>query len=573
MAQIIGFNLSKEDYFNLADDAFIKGDSEKSIVNLNKALDIDDRFFEALLALATVYSSLGVWDISNATLFKTLFKHPDNDTRDRIFYQLAMNFLDVNQPEVAEYYLQDIADAYDIQLPESIQDAKSEKDGGFHVIYPKGEDYYEMLIERAYELVRRHKFDEAISLMDEVDSRSKSKNAANHIVLVCLMMKNDVDSVIVNAQKMLKEDGDSLAVKCTLSTAYLMEDKVQEAYNVVDDILQKDYTSMEDILMLLPILVNMEMHAAVVKYTRIVLKNLDLQPNTMIWLSQGLYNIGQRDEARKVMLKVRNIFGEYSPADYYLDLYKTEPEKVAYSMNLPYVERMRRYKALDEFFRRFPVGMDMLDSNDKEALEIKKIIEWAFADNSNEELKFAILDRLALVNSDWGKDFIKRQLISVDLSFELTSRLLFCLTHESVNKFCLNFDVVAQDRYKSIKMVLPNVYYNYKVPTVLANAIDYCIADIIYTDEEPNIYLAKLTDIINDIMRVEDGKAKYTEPRYIKISAMKSMRTLVGVFLAKVYEEDDENMRALTIDRYGLNKTTFDKYYKIVFGEDEDGRQ
>ena len=574
MAQIIGFNLSKEDYFNLADDAFIKGDSEKSIVNLNKALDVDDRFFEASLALATVYSSLGVWDISNATLFKTLFKHPDNDTRDRIFYQLAMNYLDTNQPEVAEYYLQDIADAYDIQLPENIQDAKGEKDGGFHVIYPKGEDYYEMLIERAYELVRRHKFDEAISLMDEVDSRSKSKNAANHIVLVCLMMKNDVDSVIANAQNMLKEDGDSLAVKCTLSTAYLMEDKVQEAYNVVDDILQKDYTSMEDILMLLPILVNMEMHAAVVKYTRIVLNNLDLQPNTMIWLSQGLYNLGQRDEARKVMLKVRNIFGEYSPADYYLDLYKTEPEKVAYSMNLPYVERMRRYKAIDSFIRKFPVDMDLLDSNDKKALELKKNIEWLFFDYSTEgQLKFIVLDRLAMAKSEWGSDFIRRQLIGNNLSFELMSRLLFCLTHERAYRFYLDFDVVAQDRYKSIKMVLPDVYFNYKVPAVLTNAIDYCIADIVYTDEEPNIYLAKLTDIINKIMCVEDGKAKYTEPRYIKISAMKSMRTLVGVFLAKVYEEDDENMRALTIDRYGLNKTTFDKYYKIVFGEDEDGRQ
>ena len=315
MAQIIGFNLSKEDYFNLADDAFAKGDSEKSIVNLNKALNVDDRFFEASLALATVYSSLGVWDLSNATLYKTLSKHPDKDTRDRIFYQLAMNFMDVNQPEVAEYYLQDIAEAYDIQMPEGDGNATNGIEGGFHVVYPKGEDYYEMLIERAYELVRARKFDDAIALMDEVDARSKSKNAANHIVLVCLMMKNDIDSVIANAQKMLAENGDSLAVKCTLATAYLMEEKVQEAYEVLDEILQKDYKSMEDILMILPLLVNMDMHAEVVKYTRRVLESLDLQPNTMIWLSQGLYNLGQRDEARKVMVKVRNIFGEYSPAD------------------------------------------------------------------------------------------------------------------------------------------------------------------------------------------------------------------------------------------------------------------
>ena len=571
MAQIIGFNLSKEDYFNLADDAFSKGDSEKSIVNLNKALNVDDRFFEASLALATVYSSLGVWDLSNATLYKTLSKHPDKDTRDRIFYQLAMNFMDVNQPEVAEYYLQDIAEAYDIQMPEGDGNATNGIEGGFHVVYPKGEDYYEMLIERAYELVRARKFDDAIALMDEVDAHSKSKNAANHIVLVCLMMKNDIDSVIANAQKMLAENGDSLAVKCTLATAYLMEEKVQEAYEVLDEILQKDYKSMEDILMILPLLVNMDMHAEVVKYTRRVLENLDLQPNTMIWLSQGLYNLGQRDEARKVMVKVRNIFGEYSPADYFLELYKTEPEKVAYSMNLPYVERVRRYKVLDTVIKLSPVDLaTVLDINDDDAMQIKKLIEWAFRDD-NENLKFLILDKLALVDCEWVDDFIREQLISVDLSFELMSRLLFCLVHEKTNKFCLNFDVVAQDRFKSIRYVLPGAYY--KMPNVLRNAVSYCISDIVFTDEEPNVYLAKLTEIVNKIVRLEDGKAKYTNPRYAKISTMKSMRTLVGVLLAKVYEEDDPlNMRLLTIERYSLNTATFDKYYKIVFGE-EDGRQ
>lgn len=571
MAQIIGFNLSKEDYFNLADDAFSKGDSEKSIVNLNKALNVDDRFFEASLALATVYSSLGVWDISNATLYKTLSKHPDKDTRDRIFYQLAMNFMDVNQPEVAEYYLQDIADAYDIQMPEGDGNATNGIEGGFHVVYPKGEDYYEMLIERAYELVRARKFDDAIALMDEVDAHSKSKNAANHIVLVCLMMKNDLDSVIANAQKMLAENGDSLAVKCTLATAYLMEEKVQEAYEVLDEILQKDYKSMEDILMILPLLVNMDMHAEVVKYTRRVLESLDLQPNTMIWLSQGLYNLGQRDEARKVMVKVRNIFGEYSPAEYFLELYKTEPEKVAYSMNLPYVERVRRYKVLDTVIKLSPVDLaTVLDIKDDDAMQIKKLIEWAFRDD-NENLKFLILDKLALVDCEWADDFIREQLISVDLSFELMSRLLFCLVHEKTNKFCLNFDVVAQDRFKSIRYVLPGAYY--KMPNVLRNAVSYCISDIVFTDEEPNVYLAKLTEIVNKIVRLEDGKAKYTNPRYAKISTMKSMRTLVGVLLAKVYEEDDPlNMRLLTIERYSLNTATFDKYYKIVFGE-EDGRQ
>ncbi|HCH92651.1 MAG TPA: hypothetical protein DE061_03085 [Clostridiales bacterium] len=567
MAQIIGFNLSKEDYLNLAETAFKNGETEKSITYLDKALAIDERFVEASLALAGVYASLGAWEISNATLYKALAKHPCADDRDRIFYQLAMNFLDVNLPDVAEYYLRDIADAYDLQLPEDMGSMGGEpQDEGFRVVYPKGEDYYEMLISKAYELVRERKLDEAIALMDEIDPRSKSKAAANHIVLVCLMMKNDIDSVIANAQKMLAEDGDNLAVKCTLATAFLMENKMAEAYAVLDQILEKDYTNMEEILMILPILVNMEMHAQVVKYTRRVLEKLDLQPNTMIWLSQALYNLDQKEEARKVMLKVRTIFGEYSPADYFLQLYKQNPDKVAYSMNLPYVEKIARYKDLDKFLKMSPFELQLVIFDyDEQSAHMKKLIEWAFTDD-NENLKLLLVDKLALVNSQWVSDFLRRQLISTDLSFDLMSRLLFCLVQENTVRF--KFDVVAQDRFKSIDMVFPNAFH--KLGGILHGAVAYCVSDIVFTDEEPNMYLATLTNIVNSIVTLdESGKLKYSKPAYKKIANMRSVRTLIGVLLCKVYEDDADDMREQTIERYNLNEKTFDKYYKMIFGEDD----
>lgn len=567
MAQIIGFNLSKEDYLNLAETAFKNGETEKSITYLDKALAIDERFVEASVSLAGVYASLGAWEISNATLYKALAKHPCADDRDRIFYQLAMNFLDVNLPDVAEYYLRDIAEAYDLQLPDDMSNSDGdEQDEGFRVIYPKGEDYYEMLISKAYELVRERKLDEAIALMDEIDPRSKSKAAANHIVLVCLMMKNDIDSVIANAQKMLAEDGDNLAVKCTLATAFLMENKMAEAYAVLDQILEKDYTNMEEILMILPILVNMEMHAQVVKYTRRVLEKLDLQPNTMIWLSQALYNLDQKEEARKVMLKVRTIFGEYSPADYFLQLYKQNPDKVAYSMNLPYVEKIARYKDLDKFLKMSPFELQLvIFDHDEQSAHMKKLIEWAFADD-NEQLKLLLVDKLSLVNSQWVSDFLRRQLISTDLSFDLMSRLIFCLVQENTVRF--RFDVVAQDRFKSIDMVFPNAFH--KLGGILHAAVAYCVSDVVFTDEEPNMYLATLTNIINSIVTLdESGKLKYSKPAYKRIAALRSVRTLIGVLLCKVYECDADDMREQTIERYNLNEKTFDKYYKMIFGEDD----
>lgn len=566
MAKILGFDLTKEDYLNLADSAFSKGETEKSIAYLDKALSIDARFADASIARAIVYASLGAWELSNATLFKALSEHPDEDDKGRIFYQLAMNFADVNLFDVAEYYLRDIADAYDIQIPEGFGE-KDKEEGSFHVVYPRGEEYYETLVEHAYELVRERKFDEAIATVDEIPAKSKCKGAANHVVLVSLMMKNDVDSVIANARKMLEEDGDNLAVKCALATAYLMEEKMSEAYEALDDILKKEYVNMEDILMILPLIVNMEEHAQVVKYTKRVLESTYLQQNMMIWLSQALYNLGQCEEAKKVMRKVRTVFREQSPADYYLELYDANPSGVSYSMGLPYVEKIARYKLLDAFLKLSPADVAVvLDSEDEQAQKLKKTIEWAFYDD-NEKLKLLVVDRLALVRTKWGEDFVRRQLVSTDLSFELASRLIFCLMPE--NRYRFSFDVVAQDRFKTINVTLPRAFY--KLPVVLHAAVGCCISDIVFTDEEPNIYLSRLTQIVNSLVSLdENGKLKYPHVSGAKLTAMRSVRTLVGALLCKVYEDDDPDMRGITIDRYGLNEKTFDRYYKALFPQDDD---
>lgn len=554
MAQIIKFDLSKEEYLELAVKTFADGDAEKSIIYLTKALHIDEHFTEASLLLAQIYSTLGATEISNAVLFDALGLHPDGENEDRVLYSLAMNYLDLGQPDVAEYYLRDFDGEFEFGIPS--EEPINERRGSFRVVYPRDDDYYEMLIEKAYSLVRERKFDEAIALLSEVDPKSKSADAANHVVLVCLMMKNDLDSVIENALKMLKIN-DSLAVRCTLATAYMMEERLSDAYATVEDILKTDYTRVEDILLLLPLLVNLEVHPQVVKYTKRVLDNLQLQPNTMIWLSQGLYNLGQRDEARKVMLKVRNIYGKYSPAQYFLDLYATNPDSVGYSMSLPHIEKLTRYKALEEYLKLGTVDFSRALISDP---ALRSLIEWAF-DDDNEKLEFILVSKLDSVKSAWVKEFYRKQLISSDLSFELMARLLTSLLD---NGYVLDVDVVAQDRFKEVSVCLPDAYY--KLPRILRDAVGYSVCDIIFTDEEPNLYLDRLRVIVNDIVSLdEDGKVRFANTSAERVSLFRSMRTLVGVLLAMVYCDEDD-IKKETIERYGLNVRTFDKYYDLLFG-------
>ncbi len=576
----IDFCLSKEDYFNLADSAFKNGDVEKSVINLKKTLSIDSRYFDAYVLLADVYASIDALDISNEIAYRALAQHPDRVYEREFCFLLAKNFARMRKFDVADYYLRDMPDDFDFSFAD-ISDGDGGSSGRLKIIYPKGEGYYESLVDKAYELIKSHEFDEAIKLMDCVPLESKSKSAADHIVLVCLMMKNDIDGVIDNANKMLENTPDSLATKCTLATAYLIEERTGDAYRILDDILKTEYTEIEDILMLLPLLVNLEAHVEVVKYTKRVLKKLGYQMNTMMWLSQALYNIGQKDEARKVMLNINTIYEPCFASRYFLNLYKLNPESIQYSINLPYVERLKIRKAIAKFLEiddelledviKHDVCICSFEANGKSVLDItvKELLEWAFM-FEDEQVKFALIDKIAMIDCDYIEEFLRKQLLLGGLSFDLTSRIICILLEKCPNG--LNLDIVAQDRFKSTRIVYPQAFG--KMTKNLDCAYAYCVADIVYADEDQDTYLYRLERIINEIATVEDGKVVYKNGNGEKVARMKSLRTLIGVLLFKVYEGDilydDVSVAGDMIERFRLDPALFDKYIDILFGEKND---
>ncbi len=559
MAQVIDFNLNGEEYLELGERCIESGNAEGAITNFKKALELNERLFMASINLATLYAGLGAHQISNKILYKALVLKPDLDSEGRIFYQLANNFLELGELEVVSYYMRYFSDDFDSEAFET----KNPEEENFHVAYPRGDDYYEMLIERAYRAVREKDFETALQCAREVDPRSRVADAANHVILVCYMMKNDIDRVIDEARYML-EKSDSLAVRCTLATAFMMEEKLESADSVVCGILEKDYQRVEDILLLLPLLVNLNMHSEVVKYTKRVLESLNLQPNTMMWLSQGLYNLGQKKEAVKIMNRIKVIYGEYSPAEFYLDLYKTEPESVEYNMNLPYAERIRRYKRIEYFVKLDKVDFEKALKNDK---ELTSLIRWSFIDG-NEKIKLMVLDRLDFCQTAWVKDFYRDILISPNLSFEIMPRVLYSLLNHG---FTLDVEIVAQDRFKDVSLCLPDAFYC--LPVVFHDAVSYAICDIIFTDEDPTTYIERLRKIVNSLVNIgADGRALWRDKNVEKIARLRSVRTTVGVLLTKVYE-DDPNPKEDNMQRYELSERTFDKYYRIIFGDENNDRQ
>lgn len=564
MTQIIKFDLSKDDYLKKSRQLFEDGDIAKSISTLKAGQAKYGRFYEASIALAEIYASIDYLDKANEILFLALNETENENEHDEIFYQLAMNFWDMGEFEVAEYYLRDIADKFDLQIPETIdfEDGTKKK---FQVVYPHGEGYYQMLVERAYRLIREGRFDDAILTLDKVDKRSQSKKTADHVALIAMMMKNDIDSVIVNARRIINEDSGNLSAKCTLATALLMEEKTEEAFLVLDEVLACEYDNIEDIMLVLHLLVNVEMHAEIVKYTKKLISKSYIQPDILIWLSQALYNLGQKDEAEKVMRKVDIIYGTCTAAAYYLNLYKSGVGHVSYVLGLPYEQRIGMRKQIESVLKTKDEDVaDELDGSVDDDNSVKRLFDWAYVNEDN-EIKIALFDKIVAFSTPWIEKFVQRQLVSTDLTFSLMTRLMCHYVHDGLKS--ANFDVVAQSRFKRIRIVFPKAFG--LMPHIFEAAYVFACADIVFADEDQNDYLYRLTLLVNHLVHVDDaGNVSFAHCDANAIARLKSMQTLSCVLLCQVYK-DDEEMVAMLMDKYEVKQKTYDKYCSLLFGEND----
>ena len=559
MAEIFKFKVDYEDLIAIADKALGEKDIVKHVDYLRRALSLDPKRTEAPMKLAQTYAALEAYEISNEVIFRALDKGVNEDDRAAFFGQLAINFAELDMPEVAEYYIRDYSDEFDFSYDDSKPDARR-----FHLVSSNDDDDFDATIERAYELVRQHRFDDAIALLDGLElSSPTARDAANHVIIICHMLKNDLDAAIEYGERTLEKYGDSLLVGSTLASAYIMNDRQDDARKLLERFTKQVYTRVEDIMLLLPLLVNFGMHEEIADYCRKMLKIKEWQPNLMMWLSIALYNLGQKDEAIKTMRQVYALYGDYFPAKNYLALFARSPEQVEYSTSLPAEDRDEKQRKLRRILS-LPADLLMtffLDEKDPELAEGREIIEWALKDGIP-EVKAMLMSKLGSDPSPQVMEFFRRMLLTADLDCEVFSTMLIALLDRP--EVYVRMNVVAEDRYKELRFFKPITYY--VAPEPLASALRFAVAEIAFTDEEPSYYIDKLFEIIRDLLPLDENQMPIETKRLRKIKRLRSVRTAVSVLLGKVYEEDES--REDIIARYDLNATTYDKYCKIFFGDD-----
>ncbi|MCM1306230.1 MAG: hypothetical protein NC037_01645 [Bacteroides sp.] len=567
MAKILDFNLSSKQFVDLALEKYKKGDIIGSARYARSALKENKRSVIAYGVLGCLFSDDSEFELANKTIFKGLHESRDYENT-HLRRQLALNFLHLDLPEVAMYYTDDkeidIIDTLDRILDEDMETVPD-----LYLSYPPTEEYYDRLISKAYELGSGGDVAAAMNIIDGIPEEYGDLSAKSKLVL--FSMANDVDALIAFSERKIDEGRDSTAIRCTLASAYIMKNREKEALEVVRPVLEKIADDdIESMFMVLPVAVSLNMHGDIVK----IIKTLNERPKfhssrrLMIWYAQALYNIGQRDAARAVMSDLNEIYGEDAPAFYYLQEFAKNPDKVDYSLILPQSGCMRNISVLREIML---MSDDELARFDKTHTAVGDNLDyyvlWAF-ENANKSLQNALLARLVFYKR--ASEILQNCLVLGELPYGVMNAIIDAFTMLNDGIHPVEFDIVAQDRFKHIEFMLPRAMHY--MPSTVQSATLLSIADIIFTDEDPNFYLRRLVRLINGIVdKNADGKAVYSNKSREKLSSVRSADTLVGVFLAYVYEEDET--RESVIERYHLNEKLYDKYYKIVFGDDDDGKE
>lgn len=557
MAKIYDFNLNEEECLDFAYDAVENGDVKKSLMYVHKALEINPDNTEANFYLASIYSDLNAFDFSNDVVFKILPKIKNAEEKERFYILLGANASAVGDYESATHFasqidvtseifedIEDVFDAVELQ-------PKSE----FYVAYPRGEEYYQRRLDEAQSLVKNKNINDALAVLDEFADGVPLKDSADHLRLICYMVRDDFDAVIEYAERAIKKGGKKLAIKCLLITALLFENKEKEAKEKTKELIANDeYESLEDLGVLLPLLVNLGMDEEINVYCKKFLKKINYHPQTIMWLAQSYFNLGKVEEAKAVMREVYAIYRDYLPSDYYMNLFESGEKRVEYSVGLPIKEVLNRQKRVKDFLSMKTEDAQKAYLYDKKTNELLK---WVF-NGGNGGLTVAVILKMAEFYDDSMNRYFDMVLHSDKLTFpELVEIIRIYLLHTAK----LDFSAFVSNDLKSVTMEFnPLIKY---MPMNFVNAVANVIADIVMSIDSPLPAIELIKNELDEYLKEEGGEIYFANMPISKMAKIKSIKTLAGVL---IYKTEAFGTAEQILDRYSITKSTFLKYVKAIFG-------
>lgn len=557
MARHIDFKLDEKDYIELGRRALEKDETEKAVGYFKTACRLSDSC-EAYTELGYAYAKIRALELSNAVLYKAMFRAYDEEEENAVLWQLCSNALEDGEVEVASYYLRYLGED-DSALMKAAENKTAAK---FKIATKPEREFCETQLYLANEAIAENDIDATMRYIAPLENAPEPyRSTAQKIKTLCLFAKGDFDRVVAISEEMVRNDP-TPDNKATLATAYSVQERNEEAGALLDEIMRADDLPMETALKVMPMLIAANRDADILRIAKIMERAPHLGQYAEMYRSQATYNLGDKKEAMRIACRLNNIYGKYSAAWYYIALYRTEPARVDYGHELPQQARLDAVRKVKTVLDAGDAGK--LRTALAEDEEFNDALEWVMY-SAPDFIACPTLVSLSGLRSHKIEKLFLDRLIAPDLSFDAMMIMLDYLLGGGLR---MEIDVVAQDRYKQVDFRLPGAFYS--LPGQLRFAVYHAACDILYTDEDPTTYLERLAEIVDGIAVTDgDGKLFWTAKEGRRIGRLKNRSAMVAVLLSEVYRDDpDPDEDAMS--RYDVDRRTFYKYKKLFFGDGDE---
>jgi len=558
MGKIVKLELNEEDYKKITNEALKNKDYLKAIVTAKESLTVTNKPASVYLSLARIYESIDSSSQERTCLFKALACNPEGGILNDIKFDLAVSYLKDGDKNTAEYYVPDILNEFET-FETSFNNPKFSQ---LKLFDRKSEEFNDELYDEGMDAIQDGEYNRAIECFSQIDKDSAARSRANYMLLIVLLMKDDMNAVIDNGERMLIEDPDNLAVQCTLATSYLSEKQQEKGKELLDKILSKKYDTIEAAFLVTPLLANFKMHDKVLEFSKIVLDKGVVNPPAYIWYAEALYNVGRKQESYSLFKKLDLCFGDEFPIKYYLSQIDDGKNELDYVVTYPPEESALRLHLLKKYLKIPKKELDiLLDSNSKKGELTRKIFEWAFEKNDN-KIKHIVIDKISDGDSEWGRMLLCEQLMNHTLGTDL-------ITHDFIGVVnmseVVDVDVVSGGRYNHVYYVKPKCIG--KLNKLFSKLFCFSVANVLHSSDNPSLALEKLNKILEVVCPLDENDERIENERTKQIDKLRSLRTVIAVVESRMNHKESNEPKKDMLKIFNVSEKMFDKYNKIIFGE------
>jgi len=568
---VFDFDLSADVYESLAREKSEKGDWLETAKYARKAIAKDKSLFSPYISLSQVFAESGEFELAANSIIEGLYRSGNYESSFANGL-LANFFYALDFPDTAAFYAgldyDELDDFFD-KIGEDLEERPE-----IELMYPRGEEYYRAQIGKAIDIAETD-VKEALSILKNVPDGLDCKEFAEQLRLIMLSALPDQNYAIELGEKLAAKYPDNSIMGCVLVSLYNDNGMPERAKEKLMPLLSKPDLGKDAVTNVLISCVRLDYPEGIIMrlggtYRKLLEENR-VGGREMLWLAQALYNVGDKEEAKKILVRLNAVYGEAFPAKYYLDLISENPPKVGYSLGYPSAAKKKFFKTGKEIIELDEKGLGEFEKvHNKECDNLDFYVNFFLSEVKDDEILNKILENIALRWGERGDRLLRDNLVSNSVDSQVKGLLLHCLLTRNAAAEEVEFCITTGGRFKHVDAKLPKT--NEKLGSTLLCGYEFAFIDIVITDDAPDDFLSALAKIIDRLVYVDEkGKLAYREKRFEKLSRFRNVRVFGCVLLGYVYK--DEETREEIIERYHLKPELYDKYWEVLFGGSENDGQ